>query len=99
MPIPRIQIVAVIDDILSGSLINVPFSFILLCCRDWYVYTASPQKKNVVIVVDESGSMGSAPIIGMMGQNTTQRVDIAKAAARTVLDTLSPTDHVSSIIK
>lgn len=58
------------------------------------MFTASPKKKNVVIVVDESGSM-SIPNGGFKHPNTTLRVDIAKDAARTVLETFSPTDHVS----
>ncbi|XP_063396793.1 VWFA and cache domain-containing protein 1-like [Mytilus trossulus] len=64
--------------------------------RDWYVFTASPKKKNVVIVVDESGSM-SIPNGGFKHPNTTLRVDIAKDAARTVLETFSPTDHVGVV--
>ena len=61
--------------------------------RDWYVFTASRQKKNVVIVVDESGSM-SIPSGGFKNPNTTLRVVMAREAAITVLETLSPSDHV-----
>jgi Mg-chelatase subunit ChlD len=59
----------------------------------WYVFTASHQKKNVVIVVDESGSM-SIPSGGFKNPNTTLRVVMAREAAITVLETLSPSDHV-----
>jgi Mg-chelatase subunit ChlD len=64
-----------------------------LFSRDWYVFTASRQKKNVVIVVDESGSM-SIPSGGFKNPNTTLRVVMAREAAITVLETLSPSDHV-----
>jgi hypothetical protein len=50
-------------------------------------------KKNVVIVVDESGSM-SIPSGGFKNPNTTLRVVMAREAAITVLETLSPSDHV-----
>lgn len=46
--------------------------------------TASPVKKNLVIIIDRSGSM-SGP-----------RMQLAKDAALTVLDTLSPQDNVSA---
>ena len=45
--------------------------------------TASPVKKNLVIIIDRSGSM-SGP-----------RMRLAIDAALTVLDTLSPQDNVS----
>lgn len=48
--------------------------------------TASPVKKNLVIIVDRSGSM-SGP-----------RMLLAKDAAVTVLDTLSAQDNVSQDI-
>ena len=65
----------------------------ILFSRDWYVFTASRQKKNLVIVVDESGSM-SIPNGGFKNPNTTLRVVMAREAAITVLETLSPSDHV-----
>lgn len=48
--------------------------------------TASPIKKNLVIIIDRSGSM-SGP-----------RMRLAVDAALTVLDTLSPQDYVSITI-
>ena len=50
--------------------------------RPWYVETATPIPKHVVIVIDKSGSMG------------TSLMKIAKDAAKTVLDTLNPRDKV-----
>lgn len=57
---------------------------VLLQFRSWYVETASPVKKNLVIIIDRSGSM-SGP-----------RMRLAIEAALTVLDTLSPQDNVSN---
>ncbi|XP_019645836.1 PREDICTED: VWFA and cache domain-containing protein CG16868-like [Branchiostoma belcheri] len=54
--------------------------------RNWYVSAASPKKKNVVIVIDISGSM-----------NTAHRIDLAKQAALTVLDTLTARDWVGVV--
>ncbi|EDO48211.1 predicted protein [Nematostella vectensis] len=51
--------------------------------RPWYVEAASPQPKDVILVVDYSGSMGGS------------RLPIAKEAAKTVLDTLNPRDRVA----
>ncbi|XP_078595850.1 uncharacterized protein LOC144872951 isoform X2 [Branchiostoma floridae x Branchiostoma japonicum] len=56
--------------------------------RNWYVGAASPKKKNVVIVMDVSGSMRE-PQAGPEEQN---RLNLAKQAALTVLDTLTPRD-------
>ncbi|XP_066284041.1 VWFA and cache domain-containing protein 1-like [Branchiostoma lanceolatum] len=56
--------------------------------RNWYVSAASPKKKNVMIVMDVSGSMDEphgAPEEQM-------RLNLAKQAALTVLDTLTPRD-------
>lgn len=47
--------------------------------------TASPVKKNLVIIIDRSGSMSGL------------RMRLAKEAAFTVLDTLSPKDNVSIV--
>ncbi|XP_066284024.1 VWFA and cache domain-containing protein 1-like [Branchiostoma lanceolatum] len=49
--------------------------------RDWYVSAASPKKKNVVIVIDVSLSMQEH-----------NRLELAKQAALTVLDTLTARD-------
>lgn len=53
--------------------------------RSWYVETASPVKKNLVIIIDRSGSMSGL------------RMRLAKEAALTVLDTLPPKDNVSIV--
>ena len=53
--------------------------------RSWYVETASPVKKNLVIIIDRNGSMSGL------------RMRLAKEAAFTVLDTLSPKDNVSIV--
>eukprot|EP00058_Branchiostoma_floridae_P028143 XP_002613634.1 hypothetical protein BRAFLDRAFT_93675 [Branchiostoma floridae] len=55
--------------------------------RNWYVSAASPKKKNVVIVMDVSGSMREPP-----GPEEQNRLNLAKQAALTVLDTLTPRD-------
>jgi len=47
------------------------------------VETASPVNKNLVIIIDRSGSMSGT------------RMKLAIDAALTVLDTLSPQDNVS----
>ncbi|KAI8511659.1 hypothetical protein Bbelb_107590 [Branchiostoma belcheri] len=49
--------------------------------RNWYVSAASPKKKNVVIVIDVSESMRKE-----------NRINLAKQAALTVLDTLTARD-------
>ena len=57
--------------------------------RPWYVAAAVPEAKDVVIVIDQSGSMG----ITVDGTGRT-RLDIVKEAVNAVLDTLYPTDRV-----
>ena len=52
--------------------------------RPWYVETATPEPKDVVLVIDTSGSMLSA------------LMNVAKEAAKTVLNTMNPRDRVSS---
>ncbi|CAH1264808.1 CACHD1 [Branchiostoma lanceolatum] len=52
--------------------------------RNWYVSAASPKKKNVVIVIDVS--------LSMIDHN---RINLAKQAALTVLDTLTARDWES----
>ena len=62
--------------------------------RQWFVHTVVPQKKNVVIVLDASGSM-SMPVHGINSSAATpSRSMMAREAAMTVLGTLSTTDHV-----
>ena len=50
--------------------------------RPFYVETATPEAKDVVLVVDISASM------------TGEKLYIAKEAAKTVLDTMNPKDQV-----
>ena len=52
--------------------------------RPWYVETATPEPKDVVLVIDTSGSMG------------TNLLNVAKEAAKTVLTTMNPRDRVST---
>jgi len=52
--------------------------------RPFYVETATPEAKDVVLVIDTSSSM------------TGDNLRIAKAAAQTVLDTMNPKDQVGA---
>lgn len=54
--------------------------------RPWYVEAATPGPKDVVLVIDTSGSMG------------TTAMNVAKDAAKTVLSTMNPRDRVSAIM-
>ncbi|XP_070569588.1 VWFA and cache domain-containing protein 1-like [Ptychodera flava] len=56
--------------------------------RPWYVETATPEPKNVVIVIDKSSSMSTEH----EGRTLMQ---IAKEAAITVVETMNPNDKVS----
>ncbi|XP_065835518.1 VWFA and cache domain-containing protein 1-like [Oscarella lobularis] len=60
--------------------------------RPWYVSAAVPEPKDVVLVIDKSGSMTS-PGRG----SSSSRMDLAKEAAKTVLDSLSPDDRVGVV--
>ena len=51
--------------------------------RPFYVETATPEPKDVVLVIDTSGSMHG------------ERIVVAKEAAKTVLSTMNPRDRVS----
>ena len=51
--------------------------------RPFYVETATPEPKDVVLVIDHSGSMRG------------ERIRVAKEAAKTVLRTMNPRDRVS----
>ena len=53
--------------------------------RPFYVETATPEAKDVVLVMDTSWSM------------TGDKLRVAKEAAITVLDTMNPKDQVSNI--
>ena len=55
--------------------------------RPFYVETATPEAKDVVLVIDTSASM------------TGDNLRIAKAAAQTVLDTMNPKDQVGAQVK
>ncbi|ELT90479.1 hypothetical protein CAPTEDRAFT_196424 [Capitella teleta] len=58
--------------------------------RPWYVEAATPEPKDVVVVIDISGSMKN------LYQKRTL-LDIAKEAADTVITTLNPNDRVGII--
>ena len=73
----------------EGMLTNFPVYFNENDCskydpryRPFYVETATPEAKDVVLVIDTSASM-----IG-------EKLVIAREAANTVLDTMNPKDHV-----
>jgi hypothetical protein len=51
------------------------------------VETATPEAKDVVVVIDTSGSMGDP-------YQSQTLIGIAKEAANTVIDTLNPNDRV-----
>ena len=50
-------------------------------CRPWYVEAAAKEPKDIVILIDISNPMKAA-------------LDLAKAAAIVVLETLNPNDRV-----
>ncbi|CAK8687917.1 unnamed protein product [Clavelina lepadiformis] len=58
--------------------------------RPWYVQANSRKPKQVVIVIDRSKSMSNI-------LNGTTRLELAKAAAKTVIDTLSTADKFAVI--
>nr|XP_006815782.1 PREDICTED: VWFA and cache domain-containing protein 1-like [Saccoglossus kowalevskii] len=58
--------------------------------RPWYVEAATPEPKNVVIVIDTSGSMANL-------HSGKSLINIAIDAAITVLDTMNPNDKVGVI--
>ena len=58
--------------------------------RPWYVETATPVPKHVVIVLDISGSMKET----MKGSGGKSRMVVAQEAAATVLGTMNPRDKV-----
>lgn len=51
--------------------------------RPWYVTTATPSPKNIVILLDSSSSMGY-----------NNNLDAAKDTAKIVVSTLNPQDKV-----
>ena len=60
--------------------------------RPWYVEGIAPEPKDIVLIIDKSGSM--ADIIG----NKTL-IQIAVSAAESVLNSLNPNDRVSYLTK
>ena len=65
-------------------------NLLLVVLRPWYVETATPEPKDVVIVIDRSSVM---QLQSSSDQKTL--MDVATEAARTVVDTLTPNDRVS----
>ncbi|CAH1777703.1 unnamed protein product [Owenia fusiformis] len=61
--------------------------------RPWYVESATPEPKDVVIVIDKSGSMSHT----VSHSRSMSRLDVAKDAANSVLDTLNPSDRVAVV--
>jgi Mg-chelatase subunit ChlD len=59
--------------------------------RPWYVEAATPESKDVVVVIDTSGSMSNS-------YSSRVLMDIAKEAANTVITTLNPNDRVRNLI-
>jgi hypothetical protein len=55
--------------------------------RPWYVAAAVPEPRDIVVVIDHSGSMAKTV-------EGSTRMNLAKEAATTVLDTLNPNDNV-----
>lgn len=53
-----------------------------------------PEPKDIVLVIDKSGSMNTA--FSGSGTGYTVLMNIAKEAAKTVVSTLNPHDRVSS---
>ena len=62
--------------------------------RNWFAKAASYKKKNIVIVIDHSGSMAS--VVFLNNGSQLDRMTIAKDAAMTVLETFNTEDYVSS---
>ncbi|ELU16027.1 hypothetical protein CAPTEDRAFT_193020 [Capitella teleta] len=58
--------------------------------RPWYVEAATPESKDVVVVIDTSGSMSNP-------YSSRVLMDIAKEAANTVITTLNPNDRVGIV--
>ncbi|ELU16667.1 hypothetical protein CAPTEDRAFT_192407 [Capitella teleta] len=59
--------------------------------RPWYVEAATPEPKDVVVVIDVSGSMNAT-------YKGTKLMKIAQEAANTVITTLNPNDRSARIL-
>eukprot|EP00117_Sycon_ciliatum_P047149 scpid21407/ scgid4711/ VWFA and cache domain-containing protein 1 len=62
----------------------------ILFCRPWYVAGAVPADKDVLIVVDTSGSMGA-----IVSGTAKTRLDLAKDAILSILSVLSDRDRIT----
>ena len=58
--------------------------------RPWYVETSTSQLKDLVIIIDQSGSMSD-------NHRGKSLMHIARKAVTTVINTLNPNDRVGSI--
>ncbi|XP_071949527.1 VWFA and cache domain-containing protein 1-like [Antedon mediterranea] len=82
------------DDV--GGLHQYPTAETLDCVkydaryRPWFIEAATPMPKDVVLVIDRSGSMSTE-------HNGRTLMDIAQEAAITVLKTLNPSDRVGLV--
>ena len=64
-----------------------------LIYRPFYVETATPKPKDVVLVIDQSGSMAE-----IIPGSSLQKMAVARAAIKSVIDTLNPNDRVRTIV-
>jgi len=77
----------------EGILTGYPSSVVSSChsydnrLRPWYVTTATPSPKNIIILLDCSTSMGFY-----------NSLEAAKDSAKVVLNTLNPLDKVRKFI-
>ena len=62
--------------------------------RSWFVTAANPLKKNVVVIIDQSASM-SEPV--RVNGKWFSKMEVAKDAAKTVMESFSARDYVSNI--
>ncbi len=71
--------------------VHCPYYAVLTLSRPWYVAAASPQPKDVILIIDRSYSME------ILTSGEHKLIDIAKAAAATVVNTLNPRDRVREL--
>lgn len=69
--------------------------YILCATRPFYVQANVPEPKDVVLVIDKSGSMNKR--LTGSGTGYTTLMNTAKDAAKTVVSTLNPHDRVSIV--